>query len=69
MIRINLTHYFTLLFKKSLSGAITTDFIDLVQKYLQILTAKRSIDLPVETKDHPADYFTLKSKRAFIERV
>lgn len=46
-LRINLSHYFGMFFKKSLAGPITHDFIDIVQKYLEILSAKRSLDAPV----------------------
>ena len=55
-----------MLFKKSLAGPLTVDLIDIVQKYLQILTSKGSLDSPVELKYYPSEYFTLKSKRAFV---
>lgn len=48
---------------------MTVDFIEIVQKYLEILSAKKSLDAPVETKDYPSEYFGLKSKRAFVERI
>lgn len=53
-LRVNFTHYFGLFFKKSLAGSITEDVIELVQKYLQILAAKRKLDAPTEMKDYPS---------------
>lgn len=34
-------------FKKELAGTITADFIEIIQKYLQILISKMTMDVPV----------------------
>jgi hypothetical protein len=68
-LKVNFAHYYGMFFKKSLAGALTTDLIEIVQKYLQILTSKRSLDTVSDIKDFPSDYFSLKSKRAFVERI
>lgn len=53
-LKINLSHYFNMFFKKSLAGPLAHDFIDVVQKYLEILAGKGSLDVPVEYKDYPS---------------
>ena len=53
-LRINLGHYFGMFFKKSLAGGLTVDFVDIVQKYLQILISKRNIDVSPDIKDYPS---------------
>ena len=53
-LKINLSHYFNMFFKKSLAGPLAHDFIDVVQKYLEILAGKGSLDIPVEYKDYPS---------------
>lgn len=53
-LRVNFGHYFGMFFKKSLAGALTIDMIEIVQKYLQILASKRSLDSPADTKDFPS---------------
>lgn len=68
-LKVNFSHYFGMFFKKSLAGALTIDLIEIVQKYLQILTSKRGLDSGTDMKDYPSEYFCLKSKRAFVERI
>jgi len=53
-LKINLGHYFGLFFKKSLAGGLTVDFVDIVQKYLQVLSSKMNLDVPADTKDYPS---------------
>jgi hypothetical protein len=53
-LKINLGHYFGMFFKKSLAGGLTVDFVDIVQKYLQVLSSKMNLDVPADTKDYPS---------------
>lgn len=53
-LRVNFGHYFGMFFRKSLAGALAIDLIEIVQKYLQILTSKRCLDVPADTKDFPS---------------
>lgn len=69
MLKINLSHYFGIYFKKALLGYLTVDFIKIVEKYIQILLHKNELDSPIETRDHPPDIFKINNKRTFVSRI
>jgi hypothetical protein len=63
---VNFGQYFLKLFPKSLSGTLTADFVETVQKYIQILTETGKLDAAVVTAKYPSQHFACKSKRSFL---
>jgi hypothetical protein len=63
---VNFEQYFLKLFPKSLSGALTADFVETVQKYIQILSEAGKLDSTMAIAKYPSQHFTCKSKRSFL---
>lgn len=69
VLKINMSHYFGVFFKKALLGHLTADFVACVEKYVQRLLKKGALDEPIIMKDHLPDVFKIDNKKTFVSRI